>query len=56
VFKISHIGLAASAADKGWFETVEGNTNAAGSRDGGGTWRKNRRVSEIRSRIRLQLK
>jgi len=34
-------------------ETIEGNTDGVGSRDGGGVWRKFRKISQIRSRIRF---
>lgn len=56
IFKFSHIGLAVSAPDKnGNVKTIEGNTDAAGSREGGGVFRKVRRVNQIRSRIRFRL-
>jgi hypothetical protein len=56
VFKFSHIGVAISAPDKnGNVQTVEGNTDKAGSREGGGVYRKTRNVSQIRSRIRFRL-
>lgn len=56
VFKFSHIGIALSSPDKnGNVRTVEGNTDAAGSREGGGVFRKTRNVSQIRSRIRFRL-
>jgi len=54
VFTFSHIGLAISAADRnGFVQTIEGNTDAAGSREGGGVYQKTRRLSQIRSRIRF---
>jgi hypothetical protein len=57
VFKFSHIGIAVSAPDKeGYVRTVEGNTDSAGSREGGGVFAKRRQVSKIRSRIRFNLK
>ena len=53
-FTFSHVGLAVSAPDAdGYVRTIEGNTDAAGSREGGGVFRKTRHVSKIRSRIRL---
>jgi len=56
VFKFSHIGVAISAPDKnGNVQTVEGNTDKAGSREGGGVYRKTRAASSIRSRIRFRL-
>lgn len=55
VFRFSHVGIAVSdATTDGWVTTVEGNTNAAGSREGDGVYRKRRRVASIRSRIRFR--
>jgi len=54
IFKFSHIGIAISAPDKnGNVVCIEGNTDGAGSREGGAVLRKTRHVSKIRSRIRL---
>ncbi len=53
IFTFSHIGIAISAPKDGYVETVEGNTDAAGSREGGGVFRKTRKLSQIRSRIRF---
>ena len=54
IFKFSHIGIATSAPDaEGFILSVEGNTDTAGSREGGGVFRKRRHVSKIRSRIRF---
>ena len=54
VFKFSHIGIAISAPDaNGFITTVEGNSNKAGSREGGGVHKLKRHVSKIRSRIRF---
>ena len=54
VFKFSHIGIAASKPDKnGYFDTVEGNTNKEGSREGDGVYLKSRPVAAVRSRIRF---
>lgn len=55
VFRFSHIGIAASNAVGGLVETIEGNTDSAGSREGGGVFRKNRMVRQIRSRIRFKV-
>lgn len=56
VFTFSHIGIAISAPDaNGYVRTIEGNTDAAGSREGGGVFRKLRKVSQIRSRIRFRV-
>ena len=54
IFTFSHIGIAVGEPDKkGNVETVEGNTNGEGSREGDGVYRKVRHVSKIRSRIRF---
>jgi hypothetical protein len=54
MFTFSHIGIALSAPNKnGEVETVEGNTDMMGSREGGGVFRKMRSLSKIRSRIRF---
>jgi ribosomal protein S6E (S10) len=53
IFTFSHIGLAVGNADNGYVLTVEGNTDAQGSREGGGVFLKRRKLSQIRSRIRF---
>lgn len=54
VFTFSHTGFATSAPDEdGDFHTVEGNTNTAGIRDGGGVYTKVRNISKVRARIRF---
>ena len=54
VFRFSHIGLAiGEPMSNGHVATIEGNTNGAGSREGGSVLEKNRRVSSIRSVIRI---
>jgi hypothetical protein len=53
IFTFSHIGIAVGDAHDGFVKTVEGNTDAAGSREGGGVFQKVRSVSKIRSRIRF---
>lgn len=54
VFTFSHIGIAVGHPDKnGHFYTVEGNTDEAGSREGGGVFRKRRHIDNVRSRIRF---
>ncbi|MDH3770322.1 MAG: CHAP domain-containing protein [Nitrospirota bacterium] len=56
VFRFSHIGFAISRPDRnGYVRTVEGNTDAAGRREGGGVYTKRRHVSKIRSRIRFRV-
>jgi cell wall-associated NlpC family hydrolase len=56
IFKFSHIGIAVTAPDsKGNLLTIEGNTDGAGSREGGAVLRKRRREDQIRSRIRFMV-
>jgi len=53
IFTFSHIGLAISGVDSsGYVQTIEGNTDGEGSREGGAVLRKKRHISQIRSRIR----
>ena len=57
MFTFSHIGIAVSEPDeKGNVTVAEGNTDKAGSREGGGVYLKTRNISKIRSRIRFNLK
>lgn len=54
IFTFSHIGLAVSGPDnEGYVNTIEGNTDRAGSREGGGVYAKRRHLNKIRSRIRF---
>lgn len=54
IYKFSHVGLAISSPNHdGYFEAVEGNTDSAGSREGGGVYRKTRNISKVRCRIRF---
>jgi len=53
VFTFSHIGLAEKAESRGSVQTIEGNSDASGSREGGGVYRQARRLSQIREVIRL---
>jgi hypothetical protein len=56
MFTFSHIGIAVSAPDDDGNVTVaEGNTDTAGSREGGGVYLKSRHLSKIRSRIRFTI-
>lgn len=56
VFKFSHIGFAVGTPNKnGYLLTIEGNTDGAGSREGGAVLRKTRHISQIRSRIRFRV-
>lgn len=55
IFKFSHVGIATSNAytDTQVVDTVEGNTDKAGSREGGGVYAKTRKLSSIKTRIRF---
>jgi len=54
VFTFSHIGICVADIDKnGMVQTVEGNTNSGGDREGDGVYRKRRDASKIRSVIRF---
>lgn len=53
IFDFSHIGLAIADESGGRVQTVEGNTDSSGSREGGGVYLKSRAKSSIRSHIRL---
>ena len=54
VFRFSHIGLAiGEPTEKGYVKTIGGNTNGAGSREGGSVLEKSRHISSIRSVIRI---
>jgi hypothetical protein len=55
VFTFSHIGLAVADAKDGEVLTIEGNTDLAGSREGGGVFQKRRPLSKVRARIRFTL-
>lgn len=55
IFSFSHIGIAVADAVNGTVQTVEGNTNAQGAREGIGVFRKTRSLSRIRSRIRFMV-
>ena len=53
IFTFSHIGIAIAAPDGDTVRAVEGNTDIAGGREGGGVFLKTRKLSSIRSRIRF---
>jgi hypothetical protein len=55
VFTFSHIGVAIEDQRGAAVRTVEGNTDEAGSREGGGVYEKTRALSLVRSHIRLEL-
>jgi hypothetical protein len=55
-FNFSHCAFAVSECDEtGFFQTVEGNTDDGGSREGGAVMRRWRRSSQVRSRIRFRV-
>ena len=51
--RLSHIGIVAGFAGNGMVHTIEGNTNAAGSREGDGCYDKLRSLSFCGSFIRI---
>jgi len=54
IFRFSHIGIATSNSDQtNNFQTIEGNTNASGSREGNGVWSKTRNLNVVRSAITI---
>jgi hypothetical protein len=56
IFTFSHIGIATSGPDNdGYVSTIEGNTDGSGSREGGAVLAKKRKLSQIRSIIRLTI-
>ena len=55
IFKFSHIGIAVADANGATVECVEGNTDSDGSREGGGVFRKTRKLSQIKTRIRFTI-
>lgn len=56
IFKFSHIGIAIGKPDKyGFVETIEGNTDGQGSREGGAVLKKSRHISKIKTRIRFTI-
>lgn len=55
IFDFSHIGIVAEDQDRHQSPiiTIEGNTNAQGSREGDGVWKKTRKPQVVRSYVRL---
>lgn len=56
MFTFSHIAVAIADEKGGFVETVEGNTDDDGGREGNGVYTKRRPKSQIRSHVRLELK
>ena len=52
-FTFSHIGIATANPSNGTIRTIEGNTNAGGSREGDGVYNRTRPLRKIRSAIRF---
>jgi ribosomal protein S6E (S10) len=55
IFNFSHIGIAIEDEANGVVLTIEGNTDQAGSREGGGVYIKQRKRSLIRSFIKVMV-
>ena len=53
IFKFSHIGICVRGPEADRIRTIEGNTDAAGSREGGGVFEKSRSLDSIKTRIRF---
>jgi hypothetical protein len=53
IFKFSHVGLAIGSPVAGMIPTIEGNSDAEGSREGGGVWKHHRKLSSVKTRIRF---
>lgn len=54
IFSFSHIGIATSNSQGGTVRTIEGNTNAAGAREGNGVWEKTRSLGKISDAITIR--
>jgi len=54
IFTFSHIGIAISQVSNNKIETIEGNTNKRGSREGDGVYKKKRKLKQIRTVLRLK--
>lgn len=56
IWDYSHISIAVTDADEdGYFQSVEGNTNDAGSREGDGVYQKLRHMGRLRNTIRVMV-
>lgn len=53
IYTFSHVGFAVSRAVAGSFVAIEGNTDDAGSREGGCVARQKRKTSKVKARIRF---
>ena len=54
IFNFSHIGLSVGEINGGKINTVEGNTDDSGSREGGGVYKKSRKLSLIKQVLRIK--
>lgn len=54
IFNFSHIGLSTSSISGGKIETIEGNTDTSGSREGGGVYKKSRPLKLIKKVLRIK--
>lgn len=56
IFRFSHVGIATSKPDvHGFVQTIEGNSDLTGSREGGAVGRHVRRLEQIATRIRFMV-
>lgn len=55
IYNFHHCGIVTGGASGTSLFAVEGNTNSAGSRDGGGVWHKRRGLSQVKAVIRFRL-
>lgn len=54
IFDFSHIGISIGQISGRKIDTIEGNTDASGSREGGGVYKKSRNLSLIRHVLRIK--
>lgn len=54
IFNFSHIGISIGLSGGGKVDTIEGNTDTAGSREGGGVFKKSRNVKLIKHVLRIK--
>lgn len=55
VFTFSHVGIATGAPVNGLVPTIEGNSDLQGSREGGAVGRHQRKLAQVRERIRFMV-
>lgn len=54
IFNFSHIGISNGVVKNGRLDTIEGNTDGKGSREGGGVYKKSRALSIIKTVLRIK--